>query len=263
MYLEIKAMREFAAELIAFGILFHFGSQDYIDKFIIHRSFPYDRIDNYQDRAHFHNRARRQIVEMHDFFMTNQIPLDWTELGHAMAEVLLTKKNFYTDFNSVILDTVLEYLRRQRHIADQELKKIPKLATSSPIIQSEEFTSMWKKIPVSRKDKDASLHRIDQSGAPQPDRRIEIEDPKFASSKSKFHVQTETTGGVDLMKTGSKISTNGPGVNFPIPSDLENLRPEDVQSVTPVILRMESLTNLPLFLGLKEEEEDPLVVGRR
>ncbi len=67
-------------------------------------------------------------------------------------------------------------------------------------------------------------------------------------------------GGIDLNPTGLDIKSHGNKVKFTTPPDLKYLETTPINGFTPVIYQMTPVTNIPLLLGIKEEN-DSLYAG--
>ncbi len=63
-------------------------------------------------------------------------------------------------------------------------------------------------------------------------------------------------GGIDFNAANLNITTKGEAIDFAMPADLENLRPEDVPGLVPVILNIVPVTDFIRLLGLTQAEAE-------
>ncbi len=99
-----------------------------------------------------------------------------------------------------------------------------------------------------------ALKKEEVENPPELDRAMLGDKIKGEIRSSKLEARSQTApGGIDLTPDGMDIQTKGAMVPFSAPN-LENI---DIQGLTPFIFRMVPLTDVPAFLGLKENPIAP------
>ncbi|MFC1510305.1 hypothetical protein ACFL49_01460 [Candidatus Omnitrophota bacterium] len=96
---------------------------------------------------------------------------------------------------------------------------------------------------------------------------LQNDTPKISTHDTTQNQKSEeNVGGIDFNPNNLLLETKGEGIKFNVPFDLQNLESSSVTGASPVILQITPITNLPLLLGISEEEgskENSLQLSQR
>ena len=74
--------------------------------------------------------------------------------------------------------------------------------------------------------------------------------------------EKDDVGGIDLTRKKINLETQGQGVEFNLPFDPNHLDQIPINGLTPVIFQITPITDLPLLLGLADEDSKQLSAVR-
>ena len=66
---------------------------------------------------------------------------------------------------------------------------------------------------------------------------------------------SDTKGGIDLNPDLLELKTKGGGIEFQLPENLKYLETTPINGLTPLIIEIVPVTNLPLLLGVSDKEQ--------
>ncbi|MBF0522414.1 MAG: hypothetical protein HQL24_05090 [Candidatus Omnitrophica bacterium] len=80
-----------------------------------------------------------------------------------------------------------------------------------------------------------------------PDAAMSVQDAKAATNNQ------EDVGGIDLSPKFLDLQKTGQSTKFNLPANLQNLRPQDITGLTPVIINIVPVVSVPIFLGINKK----------
>ena len=219
------------------------------------------------------------VGSVKDFSATSE------NIQKLLRELYLIKKGVRTQGEHIytaLFFKKLEYLgvNSQQVIDWIESQKKVKISRKD-IIKDYLRGKMWRtSSPLSKE----TQHKKEDS--PPEDTRNFVMSTSIQPDKSSSSLQdnalSSTPGGIDLTSGGLDLETTGEGIEFQIDwaatglpcfdedkdgtcerLDEERVQEMNINGLTPVIFQIQPVGNLPLLLGIKEEEEDVLELSAR
>jgi len=81
----------------------------------------------------------------------------------------------------------------------------------------------------------------------------------MASIEEEFKAFDDNVGGIDLNPAQLNLETQGENIPLDIPTELPSLQNLQIEGLTPIIIQIVPITNLPMILGATEEKQEGIL----
>jgi hypothetical protein len=149
-------------------------------------------------------------------------------------------QNLEMAFGTDRTSTILQYLKERDLIVfsgDLEDKKIPVLTS---LLMNDDIAKLIR----------SSL--FVQGDPFRGDEHFALQDPLSQAPGDNSEAKVANTGGIDFKARNMNVDVKGEGVDFQLPEDMQGIDLNNIEGLTPVIINVTPVTNMPAYLGLSE-----------